>query len=761
MNPLHRQHNHFLIQWLILAMALLLLGIAVGYDLYQERGRVERREHDRLLATSRVIQENVEQNLASINRVLADLRKEAATAPVGAKFNERLVTLTEAMPSVRTLLLLDRAGTVRAASRPELVGSTAEFSRRDYFRTPQQHPNPDTLFVSPPFRTVLGVFAITVTRMVPGPRGEFAGVITATLDPQYFDPLLDSVRYAPDMATSLHHGDGVVFAHAPRQQGAVIGKNLDQPGSFFRRHRESGQAASVFAGTVLATGQERMIAQRNVQPAELNMDKPLGVAVSRLLDDIYAPWRHDFQMKAAGFVLGALVIGLGLYAYQRRLRQFVLQEAAAADALKASERFMKMVADNIPGMVGYWTSELRCAFANSAYLEWFGKTTEQMRGITIQELMGEQLFRQNEPYIRAALRGERQDFERTLTKADGSTGYTWAQYVPDIEGGRVKGFFVLVSDISRLKRVEMDLVASEANLKAIIETEPECVKLLAPDGTLLQINRAGLDMIEAESEEQVIGAHVADLVVPEHRDAFNKLNERVARGETGSLEFEIVGLKGRRCWLDTHAVPMRDAHGRITSLLGVTRDVTEHKKAQQELERLSQIDALTGLSNRRHFMTLAEQELARALRYGGALSVFMMDIDHFKAVNDTYGHQTGDLVLQKLGSLCREALREFDSVGRIGGEEFAVILPQTDGPRALEVAERLRQAVARTEIALERGLPLQFTLSIGVTTLAGGGGANIDTLLGQADSALYEAKRSGRNRVCVYGAALETAETTV
>lgn len=139
--------------------------------------------------------------------------------------------------------------------------------------------------------------------MIPGPHGEFAGVITATLDPKYFDPLLDSVRYAPDMAASLHHGDGIVFVHAPHEQDAVIGRSLDQPGSFFRRQRVSGQAASVFSGKLLATGEERMIAQRNVQPPELKMDKPLGVAVSRRLDDIYAPWRHDFQTKATWFAL--------------------------------------------------------------------------------------------------------------------------------------------------------------------------------------------------------------------------------------------------------------------------------------------------------------------------------------------------------------------------------------------------------------------------------------------------------------------------
>lgn len=759
MTHAHRRHDPFLVQWLIFAMALLVLGVVVGYDLYQERSRVERREQDRLRAMSRIIQENVEQNLASINRVLADLRKEAQTAQASAKLDERLATLTEAMPSVRTILIFDRAGRIRATSRQELRGGGADYTQRDYFRVPRQQPSADLLFVSPPFRTVLGVLAINVTRMIPGPRGEFAGVVTATLDPKYFDPLLDSVRYAPDVAASLHHGDGVVFAHAPQEQSSLAGTSLDRPGSFFRRHRESGQTVSVFAGTVLATGERRMIVQRNVHPAALQMDKPLGVAVSRREAEIYANWDNQFRVKAAWFALSALVFSLGLYAYQRRLRQFVRQEAEAARALEASEHFMKMVADNIPGMVGYWNSELRCVFANSAYLEWFGKTPEQMHGIRIQDLMGEDLFRQNEPHIRAALRGERQDFERVLTRADGSIGHTWAHYVPDLDGDRVKGFFVMVSDISQFKRAEQALAASEAKLKAIIDAEPECVKMLAPDGSLQQMNRAGLDMIEADSEQQVIGAKVVDLVVPEHKAAFIALNERVGRGETGSLEFEIVGLKGHRRWLDTHAVPMRDTDGQIVGMLGVTRDISDHKKALAELERLSQIDALTGLPNRRHFMALAEQELARAVRYGGPLSVFMMDIDHFKVVNDTYGHQTGDLVLQQLGSLCREELREIDCVGRIGGEEFAVILPHTDGPRALEVAERLRQAVARCEVALEKGLPLHFTLSIGVTTLTGGG-ANIDTLLGQADSALYEAKRTGRNRVCLHPIALKPEHVT-
>jgi diguanylate cyclase (GGDEF)-like protein len=128
----------------------------------------------------------------------------------------------------------------------------------------------------------------------------------------------------------------------------------------------------------------------------------------------------------------------------------------------------------------------------------------------------------------------------------------------------------------------------------------------------------------------------------------------------------------------------------------------------------------------------------------------MIDIDHFKNVNDTYGHQIGDLVLQKLGAVFLETLRDIDRVGRVGGEEFAVVLPQTDEVRAIEVAERLRQLVEATEIALKHGLPLHFTISIGVTTLVDTK-ANIDTLLGQADQALYKAKHLGRNQVCVHG----------
>ncbi|MEI6207947.1 MAG: PAS domain S-box protein [Desulfuromonadales bacterium] len=138
------------------------------------------------------------------------------------------------------------------------------------------------------------------------------------------------------------------------------------------------------------------------------------------------------------------------------------------EKLIANERFLRMLTDHLPGMVGYWSKELRCGFANRAYQDWFGKTSEEMRGIHIMDLMGGELFHKNESFIRAVLQGETQVFERTLIKADGSSGYTWAHYIPDVADGAVRGFFVLVSDITELKKAENQLKHNQKRLEGLL-----------------------------------------------------------------------------------------------------------------------------------------------------------------------------------------------------------------------------------------------------------------------------------------------------
>lgn len=167
----------------------------------------------------------------------------------------------------------------------------------------------------------------------------------------------------------------------------------------------------------------------------------------------------------------------------------------------------------------------------------------------------------------------------------------------------------------------------------------------------------------------------------------------------------------------------------------------------QELEYRARFDPVTGVANRRYFAEMVETEITRSSRYGKPLSILMMDIDNFKEVNDAYGHQAGDNVLQAVNKTCKIVLREVDTVGRWGGDEFAILLPETPPAIAVQVAERLRVAIGSTAVSLEIHSPFHFSVSIGCASRITKDD-NMDTILNLADKALYDAKRTGRNRVC-------------
>ncbi len=185
----------------------------------------------------------------------------------------------------------------------------------------------------------------------------------------------------------------------------------------------------------------------------------------------------------------------------------------------------------------------------------------------------------------------------------------------------------------------------------------------------------------------------------------------------------------------------------ITATHYALNSATRTFALQLELERMAQTDPLTGLANRRFFMEQSEREISRTARYGGPIGVFMIDIAHFKEINDTYGHDSGDTVLKHLSDLFRYELRDIDIIGRLGGEEFAVVMPQTNIEQSFEVAQRLLNSVRETQIGVRQGIPLKITISIGIACQNGAGG-DMKSLLRQADHALYEAKRSGRDLAC-------------
>lgn len=242
-----------------------------------------------------------------------------------------------------------------------------------------------------------------------------------------------------------------------------------------------------------------------------------------------------------------------------------------------------------------------------------------------------------------------------------------------------------------------------------------------------------------------------DFIHPDDRDRVRQSISDVLEGRSiaHKLEYRMLHKDGSIRWIfDQANVMARDEHGRPTRMSGTHSDVTERKQLETELQHQAHIDYLTGVSNRGRFMAQGELELGRATRYGSPLSLLMLDIDLFKQVNDTHGHKAGDMVLKKLAEVCGETLREVDVVGRLGGEEFAILLPETDMKSATEAAERLRAAVKAARVSLDDGLALAFSISIGVTARVSDD-ENMEVLLNRADKALYEAKNTGRDRVCV------------
>ncbi len=201
--------------------------------------------------------------------------------------------------------------------------------------------------------------------------------------------------------------------------------------------------------------------------------------------------------------------------------------------------------------------------------------------------------------------------------------------------------------------------------------------------------------------------------------------------------------------------PLTGPDGRIEKICLMVYDVTDVasgrlalEKANAQLEKLSMTDRLTGLLNRGTWENLVDAEFERYRRYGNATSLVMFDIDHFKPVNDTHGHLAGDEVIRHTARVIRNALRHADRAGRYGGEEFGIILPETDAAGAAVICERIRETIAQSTVRTSVA-DIRYTVSLGISQL-GDGPENYMEWLAEADKALYQAKETGRNRVVVF-----------
>ena len=551
------------------------------------------------------------------------------------------------------------------------------------------------------------------------------------------------------------------------------------------------------------------------------------------------------------------------------------------ERLDQNSRDLRSVLNNMPDMIGYWDKHLHNRFGNAAYAAWFGDAAASMTGKHIREVIGEERYQLNLPYIEAALRGERQEFERAIPTPDGKqVRHTLARYIPDIVDGEVQGFYTMVSDVSSLKHAETALREKDEKLNGLYESSrlgialanmsgrflefnaafcaicgyeaqelkaldywrltpekyaaSEALQLetikrtghfgpyekeyIRKDGSLIPLSLSGVlitgqdnqpyiwcivediserkraeaevrasetDLNEAQTLAQ-IGSYITDLktgvwqaspallqifgidssfvtnienwgklMAPGYEKKMLDYYQAVVQGDGKfNMDYEIIRpCDGQTRWVAALGRFIYDADGTPAFLKGTIQDITERKLAEQQIRKLAFFDSLTGLPNRRLLMDRLQHALASSVRRRQHGALILIDLDHFKNINDTLGHKQGDLFLQQVAQRLQASVRDSDTVARLGGDEFVVLLEDL-GVDALQAASQAAAVAEKVRLQLSRYYELGYwahncTSSMGIA-LFGEQAEEVDDILIRADLAMYKAKDGGRNTLCFF-----------
>jgi len=306
----------------------------------------------------------------------------------------------------------------------------------------------------------------------------------------------------------------------------------------------------------------------------------------------------------------------------------------------------------------------------------------------------------------------------------------------------------LVDRIADLTLSQIKLRDREGKLQAIVSALPNLTFIHDAEGRYLEILGEKTDLL-AMRRTDMLGKRLQDVLPPHTGALIMEAIQAVLRtGEAKVIEYQLPVVSGKELWFEGRVALLdkdQPAGGRVVF---VASEITERVELYQKINALATQDPLTDCFNRRHFLQLAEKEVQRAIRYDRSVSLLILDIDHFKQVNDLYGHPAGDVVLRSMVAEIQHNLREIDILGRYGGEEFLVLLPETGMNGVRDVAERLRQCVQNLVVDTRQG-SVGITVSIGAACLQAleRQRMNLEAFIDEADRALYLAKEHGRNCV--------------
>jgi len=527
------------------------------------------------------------------------------------------------------------------------------------------------------------------------------------------------------------------------EQGDDLMDQIIQIGNQLHRHVKAGQTDS----SIL----EPIIEKINQISTELT---PLEDAFSNSISE--ASRKAQFLILIFMLATTIILVMLGIL-FSRRL---VLKNFAYLQTIQANEERWKFALE--ASRDGVWDWNLvtdQVSFTNQWTSVLGYESDKQFAGINA---WGKLVHPDDLPDVLSAvadhISGETDQFavEQRLLCKDGS--YKWiltrGKVVSYTESGKPERILGTHTDIDDIKKIESSLRESDSNQRALLEAMADGV-FVAQDYRFIFTNPM-LPAMLGYSHDEFIGMPFDKVVAPEYLDIWNqRFSERISEGNEPLKNYQVKFiLKGgtEHIWLDLRASRV-DFKG-TKSVLGIVRDISKQKEAEEVIWQQANFDSLTGLPNRRMFRDRLEQEIKNSERNATILAVLFLDLDHFKEVNDTLGHNKGDLLLVEASKRLQECVREVDTVARLGGDEFVILLKQVDDSTNLDKIAKniLAQMCKPFELGLD---PVYISGSIGIT-LYPIDATEFEDLLKNADQAMYAAKDEGRNRYNYFTASMQT-----
>ena len=447
-------------------------------------------------------------------------------------------------------------------------------------------------------------------------------------------------------------------------------------------------------------------------------------------------WYDKTLRDSRGEVFGLLAIG---------------QDVTQREELAEQQRLLKSAVEQSNSSIVVTDHDARIIYVNKAFTHTTGYSVDEAIGknprILKSGLMPAETYTE---LWQALAHGMGWSGELLNRKKDGDFYWEMANISPVCDQhGQVTHYLAVKDDITLRKQKEAEVARLSQWNELLLNSAGEGIYGVNLEGLCTFINPSALSIL-GFGKDEILGMNQHDLFHHHREDGspypveecpiYLSLHDGIKR----EVEETFIRKNGEKFPVQMSVSPMLD-NGQLVGAEVIFQDISRRKAMESELLHLATTDALTGVANRRRFLEQLEVELARVKRFDNPAAFLMLDIDHFKGVNDTYGHALGDRVLQHLAELSRLRLRSTDLFGRLGGEEFGILLPGTHRAGARQFADHFRHLVWETPVQSDKGA-IPLTISIGVTDISPHD-TTPDSILARADAALYRAKNEGRNRV--------------